>query len=129
MYLKNISLQVNVSSGGISIIPDFTLKDLLHAIHVGDKRVDIVVVPGGVGVISNVCDKIKKDEGICNDFKNLLEMAHKVLTICTGSFIFPSIFRLGEDNLNDENDAKMFIAGNSEGKHSCLNIVFHGIVY
>jgi imidazoleglycerol phosphate synthase glutamine amidotransferase subunit HisH len=109
------SLKVAVSSGGANITPDFNLKDLLWAINSGEKIVDVVVIPGGVGVCPNVCDKIKSDEHIRDEFKNLLEKASNILTICTGSFVIPAIYQPGKNISNNDTNVKQAMDGNNAG--------------
>ena len=83
-----------MSSGGVDIKPDFTIKDLLS----GENTLDIVVLPGGVGVCPNVCHKIQGDKAVTDQFRTILNNASHVLTICTGSFIIPSVFQPGKSN-------------------------------
>ena len=65
--------------------------------------VDIVVLPGGTGVNSNVCDRIKMDEnGLRFKLQKLFKIASKVLTVCTGSFIIPTVFN-SEEHFSKEN--------------------------
>ena len=105
-----------MSSGGANITPDFTLKDLVRTINSGEKIVDVVVIPGGVGVCPNVCDKINKDGNTREEFRNLLEKASNILTICTGSFIIPAIYQSGKTiSINDTN-VEQAIDGNNSGK-------------
>ena len=82
-----------MSSGGASVKPDYSLQDLHTAICTELKKVEVVVLPGGVGVHSNVCDMLKNDEEKHAQFSEILDRASHVLTICTGSFIMAAIFR------------------------------------
>ena len=109
------SFKVRVSSGGANIEPDFNLKDLLCAINSGEKIVDVVVIPGGVGVCPNVCDKINRDENTRDEFRNLLEKASNILTICTGSFIIPAIYQSGKTISNNDPTVEQAIDGNNAG--------------
>ena len=109
--ISNI-FQINVSSGGISVVPDINLIDLVQAIENGIKKVDIIVLPGGQGVDKNVCDRIKEDTLIRNSFIKLVGMTQKVLTICTGSFIIPVVLNklLFNDKTGTEQLIKTFLS-------------------
>ena len=104
-----------MSSGGANIEPDFNLKDLLSAINSGEKIVDVVVLPGGVGVCPNVCDQINRDENTRDEFRNLLEKASNILTICTGSFIIPAIYHPEQTISNNDTNVEQAIDGNNSG--------------
>ena len=82
-----------MSSGGASVKPDYSLQDLYEAICTESKKVEVVVLPGGVGVHSNVCDTLKNDEEKHAQFSEILDRASHVLTICTGSFIIAALFK------------------------------------
>ena len=82
-----------MSFGGASVKPDYSLQDLYEAICTESKKVEVVVLPGGVGVHSNVCDTLKNDEEKHTQFSEILDRASHVLTICTGSFIIAALFK------------------------------------
>ena len=102
-----------MSSGGANIKPDFNLKDLLCAINSGEKILDVVVIPGGVGVFPNVCELIHRDENIRDEFRKLLEKASNILTICTGSFIIPAIYPPGKTISNEDTNVKQTVDCNT----------------
>ena len=86
-------IKINLSSGGASVKPDYSLHDLHKAICTESKKIEVVVLPGGVGVHSNVCDMLKNDGEKHAQFSEILDRASHVLTICTGSFIIASLFK------------------------------------
>ena len=95
-----------MSSGGASVKPDYSLQDLYEAICTESKKVEVVVLPGGVGVQSNVCDTLKNDEEKHAQFSEILDRASHVLTICTGSFIIAALFKSIEISSTDSVDTQ-----------------------
>ena len=80
--------KVNVS-GGLIVTPDYSLQDLVEAIDCGTQNIDFIVLPGGTGVDSNVCSRLKKDQNLRHNLRKLFEKSSEIITICTGSFIIP----------------------------------------
>ena len=99
-------IKINLSSGGASVKPDYTLQDLYKAICTEPKKIEVVVLPGGVGVHSNVCDMLRNDEEKHEQFREILDRASHVLTICTGSFIIAALFKSIESCSTDSVDTQ-----------------------
>ena len=99
-------IKINLSSGGASVKPDYCLQDLYEAICTESKKVEVVVLPGGVGVHSNVCDMLRNDEEKHAQFREILDRASHVLTICTGSFIIAALFKSIESCSTDSVDTQ-----------------------
>ena len=99
-------IKINLSSGGASVKPDYSLQDLHQAICTESKKVEVVVLPGGVGVHSNVCDMLRNDKEKYAQFREILDRASHVLTICTGSFIMAALFKSIEVCSTDSNDTQ-----------------------
>ena len=100
------AIKINLSSGGASVKPDFSLQDLHKAICTESKKIEVVVLPGGVGVHSNVCDMLRNDEEKHAQFSEILNRASHVLTICTGSFIIAALFKSIESCSTDSVDTQ-----------------------
>ena len=108
-----------MSSGGASVKPDYSLQDLYEAICTESKKVEVVVLPGGVGVHSNVCDTLKNDEEKHAQFSEILDRASHVLTICTGSFIIAALFKSIEISSTDSVDTQT----SDEGSYLFITLV------
>ena len=112
-------IKINLSSGGASVKPDYSLQDLYRAICTESKKVEVVVLPGGVGVHSNVCDMLRNDKEKHAQFREILDRASHVLTICTGSFIIASLFKSIEICSIDSVDTQT----SDEGLYSLMMLV------
>ena len=103
--------------------PDYSLQDLYKAICTESKKVEVVVLPGGVGVHSNVCDMLRNDEEKHAQFREILDRSSHVLTICTGSFIIAALFKSIESCSTDSVDTQI----SDEGSY--LSIILVKLLY
>ena len=69
------------------------------------------MLPGGIGVSSNVCDRLTENKVLRDKFKKLLASATNVLTICTGSFIIASIRKWQDETVVAQKQIKGSIHG------------------
>ena len=77
------------------------------------------MLPGGIGVSSNVCDRLTENKVLRDKFKKLLASATNVLTICTGSFIIASILKWQDDETVEA--AQKQIKGSIHGRCKAIS--------